>query len=302
MTLAETLADVDAAQQAGTAVSRKSRTIFDLVRDQQSQFAAALPSVLTPERFTRVALTSLRTNPRLAEARTESLLGAFMVCAQLGLEPGGPLGHAYITGPFKTSRGKEVVLIVGYKGLIDLARRSGHISSIYAEAVYEGDEFAWTLGLHRDITHRPTGADRTDPNKVTHVYAVARFTDPGSEPAFVVLDRAQVESYRARSKSKNDGPWVTDWTAMAVKTAVRRLATFLPMSVEFSRAVAVDEQTVSRIPLDVDDFIDVDAEPEDVATGAQGDGASVADDAPAAGEAAATPPAGGRARTKDGAK
>lgn len=256
--LRDRVADRAAAAETGTAVEKRGRTVFDLVRDQQAQFGRALPSMITPERFTRIALTTLRNNPGLANADATSLLGAFTICAQLGLEPGGPLGHAYLL-PFRNNKtGKtDVQFIVGYKGLIALARRSGDIGSIYAECVYDGDEFEHTLGIERNIVHRPGPGDRTDPARITHAYAVAKFRD-GSDPMFLVLTRAQIESFRGRSKAKNSGPWVTDYAAMAMKTAIRRLSTWLPMSTELAQAVERDEQPVTRIPVDADDFIDVE--------------------------------------------
>lgn len=253
--LAERVGDREAQQAAGTAVERKTKTIFDLIRDNQAGYARALPSMITPERFVRVAITAIRTKPQLARCNQQSLLGALMLSAQLGLEPGGPLGHAYLV-PF----GNEVTFIVGYKGMIDLARRSGAVASIYAEPVFEGDEFHWSLGLHRDIQHSPTAVQRDDPTKITHVYAVARFKGEGEEPSFVVLTRAQVEKFRARSKTPKKGPWVDDWQAMALKTAVRRLATWLPMSVELARGMAADEQVITKLDVDVDDFIDVEGD------------------------------------------
>src|SRR5579875_1232064 len=200
--LRERLANVRATQGSGIAPQRTT-TVIDLVRSMRDQFAAALPRQLDADRFVRVAMTTLRTNPRLLQCDQQSLLAALMISAQLGLEPGGPLGHAYLV-PFKS----EVTFIVGYRGYIDLARRSGMVRSVYAEAVREGDEFQWTLGLHRDIVHRP-GRER---GELTHVYAVATYRD-GTDPDFVVLDRAKVDSFRRRSKAADDGPWVTDYEA-----------------------------------------------------------------------------------------
>ena len=77
-----------------------------------------------------------------------------MQAVQLGLEP-GLLGHCYIL-PYK----REATFIIGYKGMIDLARRSGHIQSIYAHAVHENDEFEYELGLHPKLEHKPSHGDR----------------------------------------------------------------------------------------------------------------------------------------------
>jgi len=241
------------AAPARTDTSGGAKTIFDLIKASEKQFAVALGRTIDPERFVRVALTTVRTNPSLAGCNPQSLLAALMLSAQLGLEPGGPLGHAYLV-PFKN----EVTFIPGYRGLITLARRSGEVASIRAHAVFDGDEFSYELGLDQDLVHRPTALDREDPAKITHVYAVAKLRD-GSDPVFVVLTRAQVEKFRKRSKAGGNGPWVTDWEAMALKTAVRRLMTWLPLSVEATQAAKADAVVV-RDAIDVD-LIAADTEP-----------------------------------------
>lgn len=229
--LRDRLASTRTAQQTG----KPAATVFDLIERMKPELQRALPGQLDPNRFVRVALTTLRMNPGLARCKQESLLGALMLSAQLGLEPGGPLGHCYLI-PYKD----ECTFVLGYRGMIDLARRSGKISALYAHAVHERDEFHYELGLQPALRHVPGDGDR---GKVTHVYAVARFTD-GSEPQFVVLTTEDVERYRKRSRAAQNGPWVTDWEAMALKTSVRRLANWLPQSIEFSTAFRADEQVI----------------------------------------------------------
>jgi recombinational DNA repair protein RecT len=124
--------------------------------------------------------------------------------------------------------------------LIDLARRSGQISMIYAYPVREQDRFEWKLGLNPDIIHEPAAdvvPDRQGKD-ITHVYAVGKLVDGGTQ--FIVMTRHEVEAVRARSKAKNNGPWVTDWEAMALKTAIKRLVKYLPMSIELADALAAD--------------------------------------------------------------
>lgn len=222
------------AARGGQMANRDGETIFDLIEKQKPAFAIALRGLIKPEVFVRIATTTLRTNPNLVKCDPKSLLAALMLSAQLGLEPGGPLGRAYLV-PY----GREVTFIVGYKGYMELARRSGRVSDIYAEVVREGDRFEVAYGLHRDIIHVP-GETR---GKMTHVYAVATYLD-GSAPSFVVLDRTRVESFRKRSKASSNGPWVTDEEAMWLKTGVRRLATWLPLSIEMAQAAAADEHLI----------------------------------------------------------
>jgi recombination protein RecT len=205
--------------------------------DIKNQIALALPRHLTPDRLLRIALTEIRKTPKLAECSQSSLLAAIFSCAQLGLEPGGSLGHAYLV-PY----GREVQFQIGYRGMIELARRSGQVESIEAHAVYEGDEFTAAFGLRSDLQHVPNWDDptRTDDGKLLFAYAVAHLK--GSDrPQFEVMSRAEIDAIRKRSRSGSSGPWQTDFAAMALKTVTRRLFKWLPVSIELSQAVTLDE-------------------------------------------------------------
>lgn len=211
------------------------RDIRQLIEAQKPAFARALTgTALDPERFTRIALTEIRRTPALLGCNPESVLGALMLSAQLGLEP-GPLGHAYLV-PFK----RECTFIIGYRGMIDLARRSGTIESIVAREIQERDEFEFEYGLEEKLVHRPDiFADR---GPVVAYYGVAKYQDGGH--TILVMSKADIEKFRGRSKAKNNGPWVTDYDAMAKKTVVRRMFPFLPVNVEAAWAVAADEYVV----------------------------------------------------------
>jgi recombination protein RecT len=191
---------------------------------------------MTPERLLRIALSECRRTPKLAECSQASLLSAIFSCAQLGLEPGGSLGHAYLV-PY----GRDVQFILGYRGMIDLARRSGMLESITAHAVFEGDEFECELGLEHNLRHRPDweNPNRSDASKLMFVYAVAKLKDGGHQ--FEVMSRLEVDQIKRRSKSGSSGPWVSDYVAMALKTVVRRLFKWLPVSIELAKAVGLDE-------------------------------------------------------------
>lgn len=253
----------------GTSVAtteHKPQTIAGLLTDPKikAQMALAMPKHMTADRLARIALTEVRKVPKLAQCDQTSFLGAIMQCAALGLEPGGALGHAYLL-PFdknkKNAQGKwervgtEVQLIVGYRGMIDLARRSGQIQSLEARAVYAKDEFNVELGLDSKIVHRPAW-DQADRGALTFVYAVAKLKDGGVQ--FDVMSRTEVEKIRARSKSKDNGPWITDFDEMAKKTVVRRLFKYLPVSIEIQRAVGLDEQAEAGISQDNALIIDAD--------------------------------------------
>ncbi|MCC6642755.1 MAG: recombinase RecT [Deltaproteobacteria bacterium] len=206
----------------------------DLLQRMAPEIARAVPKHINPDRMVRIALTSLRMSPALMKCTPASFLGCVMSAAQLGLEIGGPFAHAYLI-PYKT----ECTLVVSYRGMIELARRSGLVSAIYAYDVREGDRFSYTLGLNPNVEHVPSADPNREDKKISHVYAVAKLKD--AEPMFVVLTWAQVLKYRNRSRAKDSGPWVTDTTAMALKTAVRRLFTWIPQSSEMARAVEIDQ-------------------------------------------------------------
>lgn len=219
------------------------KTFAGMLEAMKPQLAAALPKHLNPERMVRVALTCYRMTPDLAKCDPMSVLAAVVQCAQLGLEP-GLLGQAYLI-PFKRNQKRpdgswhstyECQFIPGYKGLLSLARRSGEVTAISTEIVYDHDEFEMALGIEPSITHRPLlEGDRGKPRLV---YGVARFRDGGYH--FEWMPISAVNAIRARSKAANAGPWVTDYEQMARKTLIRRMANYLPMSVELAAALMAD--------------------------------------------------------------
>lgn len=251
---------------AGAVATSKPKDLATLLSSPQvqAQIKAALPRHMTAERMARIALTEMRKVPKLAQCEPMSFLGAVVQCAQLGLEPGNALGHAYLL-PFE-KRAKvggqwqtvatECQVIIGYRGMIDLARRSGQIVSLDARAVYDGDKFECKLGLDPDLRHEPDWQNpaRTDPSALRFVYAVAKLKDGGTQ--FEVMSRAEIDSIRARSKSAESGPWVTDYAAMALKTVIRRLFKFLPVSIELQTAIGLDEQAESNVSQNTGAVID----------------------------------------------
>ncbi len=226
----------------------KPTTIAGFLETYKSEIARALPKHMTADRMARIAMTEFRKNPKLLECDPASLFGAVIQCAQLGLEPGGALGHAYLLPFNNRKRGTvDVQFIVGYRGMIDLARRSGQILSIEARVVYASDRFHVQLGLNPDLQHEPAWevAERGD---LKFVYAVAKLKDGGVQ--FEVMSRTEINKVRTQSKSANDGPWVTHFEEMAKKTVIRRLFKYLPVSVELAQAVGLDEQAEADISQD----------------------------------------------------
>jgi recombination protein RecT len=144
---------------------------------QKATMAAVLPKHMDAERMLKLALGALRTTPKLMQCRTDSLFGSIVQCAQLGLEPNTPLGHAYLL-PFENRQKgiTEVQIILGYKGLIDLARRSGQIVSIAAHEVCQKDHFEYEYGLDEKLVHRPALGER---GPVIAFYAAAKLVGGG---------------------------------------------------------------------------------------------------------------------------
>jgi recombination protein RecT len=197
----------------------------------QNEIKRALPRHMTPDRMARIALTELRRVPKLMECNPRSFFGAVIQASQLGLEPGSGLGHAYLV-PYKN----ECQLIIGYRGMIDLARRSGNLVSITARVVHAKDDFSYSYGLDETLKHVPS--TDPDPGQLVYVYGVARLKDGGVQ--FEVMSKGEVDKIRARSKSSSSGPWVTDYDAMARKTVIRRLWKYLPTSVEMQKVESLE--------------------------------------------------------------
>ncbi|BAH17654.1 recombination protein RecT [Macrococcoides caseolyticum] len=232
---------VQTTQQNQVANQPKPQTIDDYMKKMAPAMAQALPKHMDIDRLTRLAMTTIRTTPALKDADVGSLLGAVMQAAQLGLEP-GLMGHCYLLPFNNKNKGiKEVQFIIGYKGMIDLARRSGHIKSIYAHAVYSNDEFDYELGLESKLVHKPTM--EPDKGEFIGAYAVAHFKDGGYQ--FEFMSKADIEKRKGRSKAANSkfSPWTSDYEEMAKKTVVRHMWKYLPISVEVQQQVAYDEGT-----------------------------------------------------------
>jgi len=200
----------------------------------RKQIGMALPKHMTPDRMVRIALTELRKVPQLLNCDRASLFGAIVQCSQLGLEPGNSLGHAYLL-PY----GKECNLIIGYKGLIELARRSGQIVSISAREVRENDEFVIEYGLEEKLLHKPYHKER---GELVGFYAIARLKEGGHQ--FEYLTVSEINKIKDTSKSAKSrmSPWNDYYEEMAKKTVIRRLFKYLPVSVEIQQAVTLDEQ------------------------------------------------------------
>ena len=216
--------------------------------------AMALPQHMTKEKMARVVITAITRTPKLLDCTPQSIMRSVIEASQLGLMPDGVLGHGYIL-PYK----KTAVFIPGYKGLLDLARRSGEIAWVQAHVVYENDEFHYTYGADPTITHVPARIKGKEPGPMTAAYGIAKFKT--GEVQFEVMHKDEIENIRKRSRAANDGPWVTDYDEMARKTVIRRLCKFLPMNPEYQLMVARDEYAEAGV---LGKYIDVDPETGEV--------------------------------------
>lgn len=234
------LAQATQGQQLQAAGHTAQNGIADMLKHAWPCIQAVMPKHMSSERMYQIALSAINTTPKLAECSPATILSCVMKCSALGLEPSAVdgLGRAYIL-PYRSKQGMQAQLILGYKGMIALARRSGEIKDISARAVYEGDEFDYSFGLDEHLSHKPAAREHKDGEKPTHVYMVAHFKDGGHY--MDVMTFQEVEAIRKRSKAANNGPWVTDYEAMAKKTVIRRAFPYLPVSVEAQSAAASDE-------------------------------------------------------------
>lgn len=224
-------------------------TMQQYIKQMESEIKKALPSVITPERFTRIVLSALSTNPMLQQTTPQSFLGAMMTAAQLGLEPNTPLGQAYLI-PYKNHGTLECQFQLGYKGIIDLVYRSGEVSVIQAHIVYENDDFEYSYGLDPKLEHKPAKGDRGEP---IAVYAVFRTKDGGFGFDVMSMDdvRAHARKYSQAYNKGSTSPWQTNFEEMAKKTVLKRVLKYAPLKSDFVRGVAQDETIKTDISEDM---------------------------------------------------
>lgn len=228
--------------------------------DTLAKIKAKLPNHITEERMARTFLAALTQTPALLNCTPDSLMKAVMEASILGLPTDGILGHGYIL-PYK----EKAKFIPGYRGLIDLARRSGQVNWIQARVVYEDDEFSFAYGLEPECIHKPAprNEDDTSDDKVIAFYAAAKLVT--GEIVFEVMYRDDIEAIRKRSPAGRHGPWVTDWVEMGRKTVTRKLMKYLPLSTDIQAAVVSDEYAEAGLldkiiePAEGEEFIDAES-------------------------------------------
>ncbi len=226
----------------------KNMSIADMVKVMMPEIKKALPSVITPERFTRIALSALNNTPQLQQCTPISFLTALMNAAQLGLEPNTPLGQAYLI-PYRNKGNLECQFQIGYKGLIDLAYRNGQMQTIQAQVVYENDIFEYEYGLEPKLIHKPAFEDR---GEMKYFYGLFRTVNGGF--GFSVMSKAEMDQYaKTYSKAYDSGysPWKTSYDEMAKKTVIKQALKYAPIKTDFQRAISSDETIKSQLSDDM---------------------------------------------------
>lgn len=226
-------------QKAMTAEQPKIATLKDLVSARKDQIGKVLPSVLPPEQFTRLVLNALMSTKHLSECDMTSFYNSVMTCAQLGLKP-NVNGEGYLL-PYFNGKTKmyNCQFIPGYKGLMILARRSGEIASIDAQTVYENDVFELSYGFEPCLIHKPllTG----DRGAVKGFYAAVILKDGGKNAFYMSVDDAKKYGQKY-SKTFNNGPWQTDFEAMAKKSCLRQVLKYCPCSSDVQKAIDAENK------------------------------------------------------------
>ena len=234
--------------QVATTNNSEKKTMQTYIKSMEGEIKKALPSVITPERFTRMVLSAISVNPKLVSCTPQSFLGAMMSAAQLGLEPNTPLGQAYIL-PYVNKGVLEAQFQLGYKGLIDLAYRSGEVEVVQAHIVYENDTFECEYGLEPKLTHKPADSNRGNPIKV---YAMFKTKSGGYGFEVMSMDdvRRHAEKY-SKAYSSSFSPWKTSFEEMAKKTVLKQVLKYAPLKSDFVRAVVQDETIKNEISDDM---------------------------------------------------
>jgi recombination protein RecT len=222
---------------------------------------------IKPEVLIRLALFEFSQNEYLRRCTPESIYGSLILSAQLGLEPSGIRGEAYLV-PFKG----KCTLIPGWRGLVKLALRSKAVKSLYSHVVYEQDEFRVWLGSEPKVEHRPFLDG--DPGPLRCAYAVAIMENGAIDVEVMTVDELEkIRENASKSRGGKDGPAYQDWAdQMYRKAPLRRLCKRLPLGDDFFLAAKADELADSGEPEKIMPYIDVD-----VSDGATTEGRAVQD-------------------------
>lgn len=230
-----------------TKESKQPVTLEHVILGRKDKLEELLPKNVGIDRFVRTIIFSIQKNPRLQNCSASSIIGGAMQAAQLGLEPSDSLGHCYLI-PY----GSQCQFQIGYKGLIELAYRSGRIKNIYAGVVKEGDELDYQYGSQSYFRHKPDIKTQGKP------YAYYAYAEVDGTFQFEILSLCRIEEIKKISKSSKSGPWVDHYDAMAKKTVLKQLLKTLPLSTDLAHAQSHDEDVIDVSSFELDPSVDQD--------------------------------------------
>lgn len=288
----------DISKQLASRTQSKAENFNAVIKSELAANFAAIKSLvpkhMTPERLARITLTAISRTPKLAECTPASLVGAVMNCATLGLEP-NLIGHAYLVPFFNNKIGAmECQFQIGYKGLLDMIRRTGDVSKIYAEIVYENDLFVYTKGEDKRLIHVPFDmlhllerfipdkdggimdlmlqegiADirnraPKDQGKPVRYYSAYRLKDGSFDFTTMTSEQCLLHANKfSKSKYNNKltGPWADHPDSMSIKTCIKEMAKYMPISIEIQEKLSIDEAVLRPRKdngIESDNIFDVD--------------------------------------------
>lgn len=257
-TPATTTTTTTPATTAKTELQLKVDSTRALLMSMKGEIEKALPRHVRAETMLRVVMNEVQMNPKLLKCTKDSFLKSVMQASQIGLIPDGVSGLAHLV-PYENKKANNVQckLIIGYRGLLQLARRSNEMSGIFARCVYAKDTFHYCYGMAPKLEHIET--QDAEPGEIVFAYAIA-FLKDGGMPMFEVMSKRQIEKIRDGVAYKDPkGPWYADPDPMYRKTALRKLCKLLPFSTELNRAVTIDELNERNLP--VPTIVDFPQEP-----------------------------------------
>lgn len=237
------MSDLSTNAAAVQVATREQPTARALVQAQRPAIEAQLAGAMNSGSFIRAAISEVSKSPELQQADATTLLGAIMLAAQLKLEIGSALGHFYLTP--RKDHGKQICLpIIGYKGFIELAYRSGRIGKIETFVIRDGDQFTHGANSERGRFFDWNPKDYDEDRPWTGVIGTAH-VNGSSGVVWAYLPKAKV--LERRPSFWTSTPWKTNEEEMARKTIIRAMAPYLPMSTELGKALEADENKVQHL-------------------------------------------------------
>jgi len=216
--------------------------VENMLQDRAPQFITSL-----------VSLSNL--TPGLSNVDPKSLLYCGLKAASLNLPLDNNLGFAYAI-PYSG----EAQFQIGYRGLIQLAQRTGQYRKINVTDVREGELKKWDA--FKEELELEMEPDLIKRDKLPVIGYAAMFELVNGYTKIVYWPREKVEKHGKRfSKTYNRGPWQTDFDAMAKKTVLKDLlskwgplSTELQEAIKFDQAVIRETETGETVP----DYVDVE--------------------------------------------